>query len=56
MNNWSPQVNITTMVMPTSGCNNNNIETIINDPIDHNHPGNSFFSIHNESNQALTIT
>ena len=44
------------MVIPKSGCNNNNVEIKIIDTIDHMHPGNFVFLTHNDSSQALKIT
>ncbi len=56
INNWNPHVNIITIVIPKSGCNNNKDEIRIIDAIDHIQPGNFVFSIHNDNSQALKTT
>ena len=56
INNWNPHVNIITIVIPKSGCNNNKDESRTIDAIDHIQPGNLFFSIHNDNSQALKTT
>ena len=56
INNWNPQVNIITIVIPKSGCNNKRVDIINIEAIDQIQPGNFFFSTHNDKIHALKIT
>ena len=56
INSWNPHVNIITMVIPKSGCNNKRVDIKIIDAIDHIHQGNFVFSTHNDKSQALKTT
>ena len=56
MNNWNPQVNIITIVIPKSGCNSNRVDMIVIEVIDHIQPEDFDFSAHKVKIHALNMT
>ena len=53
MNSWNPQVNIITIVMPISGCNNKRADIKTVAPNDHSQPGKFGFWTHKDKIHAL---
>ena len=56
MNNWNPQVNIITIVMPKSGCSSKRVDMIIIVAIGHIQAVDFDFSTHKVKIHALNIT